>query len=53
MSVKWTDEALENLWGIETFVGKDSLKTSGKLRKLFNRAGRINSPQSAHGANGS
>jgi addiction module RelE/StbE family toxin len=26
MIVKWTDEALENLWEIETFIGRDRPK---------------------------
>lgn len=26
MIVKWTDEAVENLWEIETFIGRDSPK---------------------------
>lgn len=24
MFVRWTDEALENLWGIETFIGRNN-----------------------------
>ena len=26
MNVRWTNEALENLWEIETFIGRDSPK---------------------------
>ena len=51
MDVRWTDEALEKLWEIETFIGRDSPKKAetfvnylieqGESLALNPRIGRI------------